>query len=378
MSKRNFSLIASKKNSNLWLALILSVLLIIITNLGIYSFRSTEDTPCWTDVSTYLFVDDDLTVSHHCLYNPAIPIITYFISFITHTNQMGGYFFLNTFSLLISSILLFHIVKQLSHPKIALLTSGLFLFNFTTQYYTFSAMPDSFTWLLILAHTHIILSLASKNISPSTSNLVLIGLFFSLSILSKLSFVFFLPAFLLSLLLHHPQSFKKYMLVLVTVALPLLAYYSYVYTKTQLTPLSLLSNGYNQQSPTFAKHLWAFTTAYLYLTPFIVLGFFSDAFNIKSKLSTFLIFLAITIPIFLWPFTSFRFTYTTFLFGLPLASAGIYFFATKITPHAHQQRLVVATIFLLFILLSTLRVHLTLTNTSHLQFIMHSLQTLIS
>src|SRR3989338_4364053 len=213
-------------NSQLLLGIIVVTALVAAVHLGIFSFRETEDCPCWIAVGKYLLGQEEaLRLSPHCLLNPLIPGAAALLSWVFGIPVADAYLPLN-------------------------LAALLFLIDFHTQYYGFAAMPDAVTWFFELLLIYLALRFWLKTEMTATI-ISLQGFFGGLAVLVKMNLVFLLT--LIPLGLFKEGGMKKHRLLVVyavsTLLLPVL-FYSFVYAQVGVPPWGSLTSGLMERSPT--------------------------------------------------------------------------------------------------------------------------------
>lgn len=303
--------------------LILIALLVIVVHLLLFRFRQSNDAPYWITVSNYFLTGSNFSqVCRHCVINPGIPALAALGKMVGLSYTMS-YFLINTLSFLISGLLLNKLTRWLTGSKtVAAVTSVLFYIDFVVQYHVFSVMPDSVTWMVMLAMLIYAANLF-KNQKLSLKTSVYWGILSGVAILTKTNLIFFFPLYpLAAILKRRPAAFRLILTAIIAAILISLSYYTWAYFVFHRLPWdSLLVEDRNMARPLFA-HIQSFISSYLYLLPFIILGARKTVFSI-SKIYLLAMATLTVIPILIWPFIVPRFTFTTFWFFLPLAASGI-------------------------------------------------------
>src|SRR3989344_1238083 len=338
-------------------------------HLTLFSFRPTEDTPCWFGVVDYFRSGFNLPVTGHCLYNPLIPFITLLINSITGLGYIYAYFSINIFAYFLTALIVYRFSHIFFSKHISLLASLFFLLSFTTQILSFSVVPDIFTWSLEAVFIYAIFKRLIAKGSVNSGWIMILGLFSALLVLTKINLGFLLPSALVLFYLKSPRNFIKHSLIFVIfVSIPILAYYFWIYQHTGIQPWDSLIIGLETEKPTVISHLTAFVAAFLYFWPLILASFPLPKFSQPQKILLFSIALGLLVPIIIWPYVGFRFAYSFFIFFLPLAALGTHCLTTRTKSYSNT---ILISIIAVYWAINLLRVHLTLTNQTHIVYFLH-------
>ena len=358
-------------NSQLLLGIIVVTALVAAVHLGIFSFRETEDSPCWIAVGKYLLGQEEISrVSPHCLMNPLIPGLAAFVSWVSGIPVAAAYLPLNLAALAGSGIMLYRIASHLANRKVATVAALLFLIDFHTQYYGFAAMPDAVTWFFELLLIYLALRFWLKTEMTATI-ISLQGFFGGLAVLVKMNLVFLLT--LIPLGLFKEGGMKKHRLLVVyavsTLLLPVL-FYSFVYAQVGVPPWGSLTSGLMERSPTLPAHVTSFISAFLYTLPFMLIGLTDPPFKKHQQRFMLAISGALITPILIWPFVMSRFSYTLFPLLLPLAANGLWRTTEWMTTSRRVRQVVIGVLIIGLFGMGLLRMKLTLSNQTHLEYFM--------
>ncbi|OGY19207.1 MAG: hypothetical protein A3F04_02005 [Candidatus Chisholmbacteria bacterium RIFCSPHIGHO2_12_FULL_49_9] len=345
-------------------------LLVSIIHLSLFSFRETEDSPCWIAVGEYFLGQEEISrINPHCLQNPLIPGAAALLSWATGIPVAGAYLPLNLAALVGSGILLYRIALKLTNRKVAAIAALLFLIDFHSQYYAFSVMPDSLTWFFELLLIFLMILLISKNHLNNTA-FFLYGIIFGLAPLIKMNLVFLFPIiFAYMLKIKRAKRITLLFLFILSASLPLFIFYSWIKVNLDLFPWFLLSSEIQDHATSVREHLFSFVSAFLYIIPFIIFAAFKYSFNKKYNSLMILIATGLLVPIFIWPYAMSRFAFTLFVILLPLAASGMLNLSDRVTLGKKFRRGLLVAILIGLYLLNTLRIYLTFSNISHLEFI---------
>ncbi len=362
-----FQNITGKSSTRHYIILILTSIVVSFFYLKLFSFQHSEDSKCWIATANYFVTFNKQEVSHHCLFNPAIPFIAQGISILTFTNLTFAYLLINLISLSLSSLLIYQITTNFFDPKTSLITSLLFLTNYMTIYYLRLVQPDLFTWFVTLFLINIAVYI-SKQKNLTNSKLILFAIISTTAILTKMNLGFLLPSIALIIFFKHKNGPKTAVIYSALTLIPVIYFYIWAAKQINAYPWTALETVIQQQHPTFINHVTQLFSAFLYLWPFIIISLFTIQIK-KYKSVIFLILSGLLIPIFIWPFVSHRFYFSLFPILLPLTAIGIQKVNKHLTQKPSHQDFLNLTLTTILALLSLIRVNLTLTHQSHLQFI---------
>ena len=358
-------------NSQLLLGIIVVTMLIAAVHLGIFSFRETEDSHCWNTVSEYFLGREEIFhVSPHCLLNPLIPAASALLSRVLGISISASYLPLNLAALVGSGILLYRIGTSLINGKIAIVAALLFLIDFHTQYYGFAVVPDAVTWFFELLLIHLA-QRVWKEARLSIKSIGFQGFIAGLAVLVKMNLVFLLP--LIPIGLFRRGGMRNYRLIviygMVALLLPAL-FYSFEYSHVGILPWGSLASGLMERSPSLPDHITAFVSAFLYTIPLMVVGLTGISFKSHEKSFILATAGALVTPIFLWPYVMSRFSFSLFPLLLPLAAIGLWRAAEWITPSRRGRQAVLGALLVGLLVLGMLRMKLTFSHQTHLEFVL--------
>lgn len=361
----------SLKKTKIILFLLIGITLVVaVVNLSLFSFRLTEDSACWITVATFFKEGGKgiAKVSQHCLLNPLIPLVASAVSTIFIISIKDAYLIINVLALFLTAVLLFNIGKSLTNTTFGLLAALLFLVDFQTQYFAFAVMPDVVTWLFTLLFIYFLIQTAGRK-DTSTKQIVSLGILGAAATLSKMNLGFLIlliPAVLFRY--QKKKWFNKSLIFLLSAFIPIVSFYFWVIYSKGAFPWSSLALGIQRQSPSLKLHLTTFISAFLYTLPFIIIGLKINPFKAKYRDLLLLILVGLLAPILIWPYVLPRFTFNLFPLLFPLAASGMIYSAQFVSSKKTIRRLVLAALILVMFILATLRVHLTFTNQSHINF----------
>lgn len=366
-----------EKNSPL-ITVSLAALIVAGVHLTLFSFRLTEDSPCWIGVGQYFIGRETISrVSPHCFFSPLIPWIASVISQVFGLSVADSYLPLNLAALIGSGFLIYRIGEALSYRSLAMIAAFIFLVDFHTQYYGFAVMPDAVTWFFELLLIWLACKVWSKQQFSETAAL-LSGNVGGLAILTKMNLGFLLPLIPIGLFrgLSH-QKFQLITLYLVSVFLFPGLLYVFGFSMTGTSPWDSFQVGLQNQTVSLDEHLQALVSAFLYTTPLILIGLRHHPYQ-RDKLR-FLITTGglLVIPILIWPYAMSRFSFSLFPLLLPLAASGLWQLAVWIAPTPKLRPVIIGCLLVALFMMGLLRMQLTFSNQTHLEFfyeLMRSLQ----
>lgn len=340
---------------------------IIGINSLILGSRVSEDSDCWLRISNF-FLDTNIPITTHCLYNPVGPLLALGLKLTLRLQLENAYLIINYLSLFIASSFFFLLLKKLINPKIALISSVLFLTHYMTINMGFAIQIDSLNWMFISLLLYLAYFIYTQKHPITIKQIIFLSAISTTAILTKTNLGFLLPTFPLIFLLKKDHWFAKSFIYSFLTLTPVFTFYYWGNNLTQSLPWTSFDNGFVEQTPTMIEHAIAFSAPVLYLWPFLFLGL--SQFNYKKIIHPILLssLVGLLIPIIIWPYIMDRFTFTLFPFFLPVTALGISKFAQYFSKHKLTQLFIIATTLVAIYLLHYFRLFLTFQNLTHFQF----------
>lgn len=222
-----------------------------------------------------------------------------------------------------------------------------------------------FTLLLIYSFIRIVKRQATKN-----KQVAGLGVLAAAATLAKMNLAFL--SLLIPLVLMNYQKrgwIKKSFLYLISMLILILSFYLWAGSTQGAYPWSSFVTGIQRQSPSLKLHLTSFVAAFLYTLTFIIIGLKKLPYKIKDKNLLMLIASGLIAPIVIWPYVTPRFTYSLSILLFPIAANGIVIIAQTAASSKKMQKSIIGLLLVAIFVMGVLRMHLTFTGQSHLEFI---------